>query len=337
MALRPVCIMLALVTALAVVLLAAPAALAGVRTAVVTDAQDGWTTATGQPSTPDLLRTEVRYDTAGTLTVTADFAVDIRGLATDRAFAWSLRYTIGKPSDISTTTCVPIVTGAAQIAVFNGAPIKDRLAIAGTDGYLPYTVQFAYPPEVPGTRLTFTATSPALVGRDLRCLAFAIAAREVGSEEDPGTVLDEVCSCWFLAITDDTAPLGWFAGFQPTPGTQPTQPKPQPKPIGPRRPSAIRVSLDRNYCQLSVAMWSLTPGFTDPPTTKWGALVVTVSGPARRTVRQPLGNYVPGRSTPIAVLKRLPGGTYTVRAQYSGDAWRKPSPPVVKSMRIVCV
>ena len=162
-------------------------------------------------------------------------------------------------------------------------------------------------------------------------------AREIGSEEDPGTVLDEVCSCWFLAITDDTAPLGWFAGFQPTPGTQPTQPKPQPKPIGPRRPSAIRVSLDRNYCQLSVAMWSLTPGFTDPPTTKWGALVVTVSGPARRTVRQPLGNYVPGRSTPIAVLKRLPGGTYTVRAQYSGDAWRKPSPPVVKSMRIVCV
>jgi len=90
--------MLALVTALAAALLAAPAALAGVRTAVVTDAQDGWTTATGQPSTPDLLRTEVRYDTAGTLTVTADFAVDVRGLATDRAFAWSLRYTIGKPA-----------------------------------------------------------------------------------------------------------------------------------------------------------------------------------------------------------------------------------------------
>ena len=193
MAVRPVCIMLALMTALAAALLAAPAALAGVRTAVVTDAQDGWTTATGQPSTPDLLRTEVRYDTAGTLTVTADFAVDVRGLATDRAFAWSLRYTIGKPSETSTTTCVPIVTGAAQIAVFNGAPIRDRLAIAGTDGYLPYTVQFAYPPEVPGTRLTFTATSPALVGRDLRCLAFAVAARELGSDEDPGTVLDEVC------------------------------------------------------------------------------------------------------------------------------------------------
>ena len=96
-------------------------------------------------------------------------------------------------------------------------------------------------------------------------------------------MLDEVCTCWYLAITDDTAPLGWFAGFQPKPGTQPTTPKPQPKPTGPRRPSTIRVSLDRNYCQLSVAMWSLTPGFTDPPTTKWGALVVT--SPARRAAR----------------------------------------------------
>jgi hypothetical protein len=329
--------MLALTVALAAGLLAAPAALAGVRTAVVTDARDGWTTATGQPSTPDLLRAEVIYDTAGTLSMNVDFAEDVRGLATDRAYAWSLRYTIGKPSDISATTCVPIVTGAAQIAVFNGAPIQDRLAIKGTDGYLPYTVQFQYPPDVAGTRLSFTATSPALVGRDLRCLAFAIAGRELGSEEDPGTVLDEVCTCWYLAVTDDTAPLAWFAGFQPKPGELPTTPKPQPKPTGPRRPSAIRVSLDRNYCQLSVAMWSLTPGFTDPPTTKWGALVVTVTGPTRRTVRQPLGNYVPGRSTPIALLRRLPGGTYTVRSQYSGDAWRKPSPPVVKSMRIVCV
>ena len=184
MALRPVCTVLALTTALAVGLLAAPVALAGVRTAVVTDARDGWTTATGQPSTPDLLRAEVTYDTTGTLTVTADFAEDVRGLATDRAYAWSLRYTIGKPSEISATTCVPIVSGAAQIAVFNGDPIKDRLAIAGTDGYLPYTVQLAYPPDVTGTRLTFTATSPALAGRDLRCLAFAIAARELGSDED---------------------------------------------------------------------------------------------------------------------------------------------------------
>ena len=79
--------MLALAAALAVALLAAPAALAGVRTAVVTDARDGWTTATGQPSTPDLLRAEVTYDTTGTLTMNVDFAEDVRGLATDRAYA----------------------------------------------------------------------------------------------------------------------------------------------------------------------------------------------------------------------------------------------------------
>src|SRR5215207_3571118 len=148
---RPTYVLLVAVVAL-LALIAAPAARGGVRTAVITDPRDGWPTATGQPSTPDLARAEVVYDTAGRLRLTADFFEDVRALSTDRAYAWSLRFAVGRPSPVDAAVCMPLVQGHVHLAGVPGVRIADRLAIAGADGYLPLAPEMVTPPySVSGT------------------------------------------------------------------------------------------------------------------------------------------------------------------------------------------
>ena len=271
--------------------------------------------------------------------MTADFYEDLRALSTDRAYAWSLRFAIGRPSPLDAAVCMPLVQGHVHLTAIPGVHIADRLAIAGTDGYLPLAPSIVTPPySSSGSRLAFTATTPTLRGRDLRCAVVSVWARERVEEDLAGTVHDEACDCWYVGVVDDSATRVFFRGFGPGPAKT-NRPTPSAPPRrGPRRASAIRILVDREYCQLSVGLTSLTPGEGGAVTTdRWGTFVVELSGPSRRTLRRVLGpSYHPGVTMPIVVARGLRGGTYTVRAHYTGDAVRRPSPPVVKQMRVVC-
>jgi hypothetical protein len=334
MAIRP----RALALAFSVLALVVPAtAGAAVRTAVVVDARDGWPAATGQPSTPDLGRFEVVYDQAGTLTVTADFFADATALATERAYAWSLRFSLGRRSPIMPGACTAVVQGHARIAAFNNASIANRLAIQGADGYLPFEPTYLHPPAVPGSRLAFTATSPALANRDLHCISVAVAAREYGPDEDQSSTYDEACDCWFVGVTDDSVPLAWFPGLGPAPTAGPGTRGPSPSPVDARRASSVRVSIRAQSCGVVAGLRSLAPiGRPGDETPRWGAFIVRVEGPVRRTARAPLTGRSLSRGLATATISGLKAGAYKVTAYYAGDARRRPSPPAIRLLRVHC-
>lgn len=293
-------------------LVAAPVARGEIRTATVFDPADATPTVSGVPNNPDIRQVLVKYDTNGSISLTVEFYNSLNTMDLSQNYKFAAQFDIGEgsPTYGDSASCYAGGVPGDLYGQHNVlGSFYDRASISGYEGYLYFTRS----ESVDKKWFTVTATSPALGGRNYRCIEYTLFARSHSSISNIYSEYDPGCDCWFVEPAIDTingtttygsasARGVWFDGFQPAP--------PPPPPVELAK-GKLRFTAVGGCRRAKLTSWKVLP---------WAG-----GAPATGTIKARLGRQVrefPASRTAPVRWGRVRPGYRNIHLVYSGDEKR---------------
>jgi hypothetical protein len=288
-------------------LVAAPGAGAEIRTLTVQDAPDGIPTVSGVPDNPDISQVAVRYDTAGSLTLTVAFYNSLDWVDKSRNYKFWGRFSVGEGSaGYNPATCWAGGTPGDLYGQHNVVGnFYDRASVNGYSGYLNFSTSTSADRKI----VSITASSPVLANRNYRCLEYALYARSYSSITNLYSEYDEGCDCWYLSgKLDDIGSGGilssgvWFDGLQPPP--------PPPPPLEQLK-GKLSIVVGGGCRQATLKSWKVLPSAGGYP----------LGGNIRVRIGNQVREFPATQPGPIR-FKRVRSGWRNMHVVYTGDPRR---------------